>query len=108
VWWDGYSLALTNGVIVENYPPSPQGERLVPELEKWGDRYPFVGGVKGSTLLVDPGRFTLIVTSNYSIDQCFSRTSGEAIHARFQEIEMTAENRDQLLQARLNRDILRT
>jgi hypothetical protein len=35
VWWDGYSLALTNGVIVENCPPIPQGERLVPELEKW-------------------------------------------------------------------------
>jgi hypothetical protein len=71
VWWDGYSLALTNGVIVENYPPFPQGETLVPELEKSGERYPFVDGVKGSTLLVDPGRFTLIVTSNYTVlDRC--------------------------------------
>jgi hypothetical protein len=42
---------------------------------KWGDRYPFVGHVKRSTLLVDPGRFTLIVTSHYPIEQCFS---GEA------------------------------
>jgi hypothetical protein len=107
-WWDGYSLALTNGVIVENYPPSPQGERLASELAKWGDRYPFVGSVKGSTLLVDPGRFTLIVTSNYSIDQCFRREEDRAaIHARFQEIEMTAENQGDMLQQRLDRSILR-
>jgi hypothetical protein len=38
-------------------------------IEELGDRYPFLGGVKGSTTLVDPGKFTLIVTSNYSIEQ---------------------------------------
>jgi hypothetical protein len=70
-WWDGYSLALTNGVIVENCPPSPEGDRLAVEWKTWGDRYLFLAGVKGSTTLVDPGKFTLIVTSNYSIEQCF-------------------------------------
>jgi hypothetical protein len=48
---------------------------MAPEMLKWGDRYPFSGQVKGSTLLVEPGRFTLIVTSHYSIEQC---VSGEA------------------------------
>jgi hypothetical protein len=40
-----------------------------------GDRCTFVGQVNASTLLVDSGRFTLIVMSHYPIEQCFS---GEA------------------------------
>jgi hypothetical protein len=28
LWWDGHSLAVTNGVIVENYAPTPEGDRL--------------------------------------------------------------------------------
>jgi hypothetical protein len=77
-WWDGDSLALINGGIVENYPPSPEGDRLAAELKNGGDRYPFLGGVKGSTTLVDPGKFTLIMTSNYSIGQCFRREQDRA------------------------------
>jgi hypothetical protein len=107
-WWDGYSLALTNGVIVENFPPSPEGDRLAAELRNWGDRYPFPAGVKGSTTLVDPGKFTIVVTSNYSIDQCFGRDQDRAaIRARFWEIAMTEENCERLRQWRLNRGILR-
>jgi hypothetical protein len=76
---------------------------------KWGDRYPFVGQVKRSTLLVDPGRFTLIVTSHYPIEQCFSEEAERAvIKGRFQEVEMTVDNRDMLMICRLNRGILRT
>jgi hypothetical protein len=60
---------------------------------KWGDRYPFVGQVKGSTLLVDPGRFTLIVTSHYPIEQCFSgEAEREAMKGRFQEVERRVPN----------------
>jgi hypothetical protein len=51
IWWDGYSLALTGGVIVENSRAVPVGDQLVQELEKWGDRYPFVGQVKGSNVV---------------------------------------------------------
>jgi hypothetical protein len=108
-WWDGYSLALTSGVIVENYPPAPDGDRLAAEVKHWGDRAPFQAGVKGSTILVDPGKFTLIVTSNYSIEQCFSRPQDRAaMRERFWEIAMTGENREALLQWRLDRSILRT
>jgi hypothetical protein len=50
----------------------------------------------------------LIVTSNYSVDQCLRREEDLAtIHARFQEIEMTPENQADLLQQRLDRSILR-
>jgi hypothetical protein len=107
LWWDGYSLVLTNGVIVENYPAAPLGDRMAEELEKWGDRFPFVGQIKGSTLLVDPGRFTLIVTSHYAVDQCFSGAAErEAIKSRFQEVEMTVDNCDRLRRCRLDRGIL--
>jgi hypothetical protein len=109
VWWDGYSLTLTSGVIIENYPAAPAGDRLAQELQKWGDRYPFSGQIKGSTVLVDPGRFTLIVTSHYRIEQCFSgEVEQEAMKRRFQEVEMTVDNSDILMGSRLNRGILRT
>jgi hypothetical protein len=32
-WWDGYSLALTNGVIVGNSPPASEGDGLAAELK---------------------------------------------------------------------------
>jgi hypothetical protein len=109
IWWDEYSLALTGGVIIENYPAAPAGDRMAPEMLKWGDRYPFSGQVKGSTLLVDRGRFTLIVTSHYSIDQGFSGEAERgAMKGRFQEVEMTVDNSDILMGCRLNRAILRT
>jgi Ras-related C3 botulinum toxin substrate 1 len=106
--WDGYSLAMTDHVIVENFPAAPEGDQLVSELEKWGDRYPFVGTVRRSTMLVEPARFTLVVTSHYSIAECFSRpVEQEAMRARFLEVEMTADNRDDVLQRKLDRSILR-
>jgi hypothetical protein len=88
-WWERYSLALTNGVIIENYPPAPEGDRLPAELKDWGDRYPFLGGVKDSTTVVDPGKFTLILTSNYSIEQCFRPEQDRAaMRGRFWEIAL--------------------
>lgn len=57
VWWEGYSLTLTGGAVIENYPVGPVGDRLVRELQKWGDRYPFSGQIKG--------RFTLVATAHY-------------------------------------------
>jgi hypothetical protein len=109
IWWEGYSLTLTGGVIVENYPAAPAGDRMAGEMLKWGDRYPFAGQVKGSTLLADPGRFTLIVTSHYPIEQCFSGDlEREAMKGRFQEVEMTVDNSDILMGCWLNRGIFRT
>jgi hypothetical protein len=59
----------------------------------------------GSTLFVDPGRFTLIVTSHYPIEQCSSaEAEREAIKGRFQEAEMTVDNSDMLMRCRLNRE----
>jgi hypothetical protein len=109
LWLDGYSLALTGGVIIENYPAAPAGNALAEEMLKPGDRLPFVGQVKWSTLLVDPGRFTLIVRAHYPIEQCFSgEAEREAMKGRFQEVEMTVDNSDMLMRSRVNRGILST
>jgi hypothetical protein len=55
-------MALTDGLIAENCAPAPERDRVAVELRNWGDGYTFLGGVKGSTTLVDPGTFTLVVT----------------------------------------------
>ena len=88
-WWDGYNLLETKIVILEDYPAAPQGQALAQHLKIWGDRYPFTAECKGSHLVVEPGRFFLIVTSNYPIDRCFDNPEdAAAIHRRFREREV--------------------
>lgn len=88
-WWDGYNLLTTKFVIIEDYPCAPQGNALVQHMKIWADRYPFEAECKGSHMLVEPGRFFLIVTSNYPIDSCFCQEEDkEAIHRRFKEVQM--------------------
>ena len=88
-WWDGYNLLSTKIVIIEDYPCAPQGNALVQHMKIWGDRYPFEGECKGSHMLIEPRRFFLIVTSNYSIDMCFqTEDDKDAIKRRFHEVKM--------------------
>jgi hypothetical protein len=47
---------------------------------------------------MNPGRWNLIVTSNYPIQACFNDTDRQAIKRRFMEIEMTTDNK-QLIEA---------
>lgn len=88
-WWDGYNILITHLVIIEDYPSLPSGNVLVQHMKIWGDRYPFEGECKGSHLLIEPGKFFLVVTSNYPIAGCFQNEEDiEAISRRFKEIEM--------------------
>jgi hypothetical protein len=92
-WWCGMETRTVRKVIIEDWPARPQGDVLAQHLKIWGDRYCFCAETKGSSLPVMPGRFFLIVTSNYGINDCFSRPEDvAAIRRRFAEIEMTAEN----------------
>jgi hypothetical protein len=87
-------------------PTSAAGRPDGGGIEERGDRYPFLGGVKGSTTLGDPGKFILIVTSNYWIEQWFGREQDRAAtRERFSEIAMSQENRERLLGWRLNHRI---
>ena len=92
-WWDGYNLLTTKIVILEDYPCAPQGQLLAQHMKIWGDRYPFTAECKGSHLMVEPRRFFFIVTSNYTIDQCFENEEDRAaIKRRFQERLMLPED----------------
>ena len=56
-------------------------------LKIWADRYPFNGEMKGAHAWIEPGSYILIITSNYSIDECnFNETDKQAIKERFTEV----------------------
>jgi hypothetical protein len=98
---------VTTGVVIDNYPRRPGGSRAAAELKKWGDRYAFLGDIKGSHGFVDPGRFTLVIASNWSIDETFREEGDrEALRERF-EVEITPGNREQIFLWSLDRAALR-
>jgi hypothetical protein len=90
-WWDGFLPLVYKQVTIEDWHPG--AECLSAHLKVWADRYPFIAEVKGSSLQMEPGRWTLIVTSNYAISECFSERDRPAIERRFSEVHLTRENR---------------
>jgi hypothetical protein len=93
-WWCGYEGEGTRLVLIEDYPNvSSGGNCLCHHIKLWADRYPFQGETKGSSSLIQPGRFCLVVTSNFPIEQCFSNQEDvAAISRRFKQIELTKKN----------------
>lgn len=83
-WWDGYRGE--DIVLIEDLDPDV-AEKLVHHIKLWADRYAFRAEVKGNSISIDP-RFYLIVTSNYSIGECFKGVDGEAISRRFEEWQL--------------------
>lgn len=84
-WWDGYVGEDT--VIIDEWEIST-GKYIGHHLKIWSDRYPFKMEVKGSVLpLQRPKR--IIITSNYSIDECFGSDTMlcAAIHRRFRSVD---------------------
>lgn len=65
-WWDGYYGQ--DCVLLEEMSPEA-GKYLGSFLKTWADHYSFNAEVKGGTKMLRPPK--LIVTSNYSIQQCF-------------------------------------
>jgi hypothetical protein len=93
-WWDGFRSARTGKVIIEDYPRMPMGDCLQHHMNLWGDRYPFTAEIKGSAMVIEPGKFFLIVTSHFPIERCFSSTEDvAALKRRFWEVEMTPDNK---------------
>lgn len=83
-WWDNY-----NGediVLIEDLDPDVS-KKLVHHIKLWADRYPFRAECKGSSKRICP-RFMFIVTSNYSLRECFEGVDGEAIYRRFDEWQL--------------------
>lgn len=65
-WWDGYDGQEV--VIMEDFNLE-QSKFLAHHLKIWSDHYPFPAEKKGGTMVIRPKTF--IVTSNYSIEDCF-------------------------------------
>lgn len=105
-WWDGYNLVVHKEVILEDFPQN--GQMFAQHLKIWGDRYHFMAECKGSSLTVEPGRFFLIVTSNYCIDSCFEPEDASAIKRRFTEFWVTEESITLLRASRLDLSILKS
>lgn len=64
-WWDGYTDQPC--VIIEEW--SPEMKMLGNYLKQWCDHHPFSAEIKGGTKCIRPPK--IIITSNYSIDECF-------------------------------------
>lgn len=86
-WWDGYEDE--DVVVIEEW--APRNECTASALKIWADRYPFPAEVKGGNLRrIRPQK--IIVTSNYSIDQCFERSEDrDPIKRRFKQVHFPTD-----------------
>lgn len=66
-WWDGY--VDQECVIIEEW--SPNHEMLAHHLKQWCDHYGFAAEQKGTTVTLRPKK--IIITSNYTIEECFPK-----------------------------------
>ena len=84
-WWDTYEDQKT--VLIDEW--SPVYKIMTSHFKQWGDRYPFVAEIKGESRLIRPKR--IIVTSNYTIQECFEPTDVEPILRRFKQIHFITQ-----------------
>lgn len=86
-WWDGYT---GEEIVLLDEWELTSGKFLGHHLKLWADRYPFRPEVKGSFLPPQRPK-TIIITSNYSIDDCFGPgvdpELNRAIHRRFRSVD---------------------
>lgn len=82
-WWDHYSGE--DSVIMDEFGPE-HAKYLTSFVKKWVDKWIFSAESKGGRMLIRPK--TVVVTSNYSIDECFTGVDLDAIKRRFKVIHM--------------------
>jgi len=87
-WWCNYSGQ--DVVVIEEADPKSM-EHLASHVKEWADRYPFAGEVKGGRLEgIRPKK--VIVTSNYTIEECFPNVNDYApLKRRFKVVQFGVE-----------------
>lgn len=83
-WFTGYINQ--DYVLIEDVDPSTM-VHSAHFYKLWFDRYPIPVETKGGETIIRPLKF--VVTSNYTIEQCFNLTDAEAIRRRCEVIHMT-------------------
>ena len=89
-WWDGFKPSEHRVVVMEDFPQD--GNHFAQLMKIWSDRYSFIGEVKGGQIMINPGSFFLVITSNYSIETVFPGEDAAAIRRRFKEIQILNQN----------------
>lgn len=82
-WWDSYQGE--KYVIIDDF----DSKELAHHLKIWADRYSFIAETKGGAIHIRPEK--IVVTSNFSIEECFSAlpiTTVQAIRRRFKVTHM--------------------
>lgn len=91
-WFQNYIIG-SNLVLMEDFPCFEQTKgALGQHMKLWADRYTFTAETKGGHLLIHPRDYVFIVTSNYSIEECFGPGDVEAIKRRFNEVMIVGQN----------------
>lgn len=67
-WWDQYEGQKC--VLIEDADPN-KCEHLAYYFKIWADRYSFAGELKCGRIQINASDYNLVVTSNYSIEECF-------------------------------------
>lgn len=83
-WWDGFSDHSI--VLIEDADPQTM-KLLASHMKVWSDRYPFTAEIKGTARMIN-ATFHFIVTSNYTIEECFNEVDARAIIRRFDVLQM--------------------
>lgn len=89
-WWGGYIDNKHSIILFEDFPND--AKYLGNLMKVWADRYTFTAEVKGGTIIINPANWHLIVTSNYSLDECFEERDAQALRRRFSEVEIKGPN----------------
>lgn len=85
-WWNGYSNQWVT--IIEEADPD-RCEHLASYFKQWCDKWSFTAEAKGSVFPQIRPRY-IIVTSNYSIDECFPKSQdSDPLRRRFTELCIT-------------------
>nr|WDW25737.1 MAG: replication-associated protein [Canine circovirus] len=104
-WWNGFIRGVHKIILFEDFPDD--AKYMAQLMKVWSDRYTFTAELKGSSILIDPGEWYLIVTSNYSMDECFNGTDAVALKRRFREVNIKS-NVDLFLDSELNFELLQS
>lgn len=87
-WWDGYDGQ--DNVLIDEFSPD-DSRYLTGYMKKWVDKWKFSAECKGGRNVIRPKM--IIVTSNYSIEDCFPPgVDRDAMTRRFKVIHKTERN----------------